>query len=95
MGGQPGKPKPIGNPPIRYEPQRRPPMEEPPRPIPPPPVERPPLPAAVLPASKNSTPFLPTAGWAGAAAVFARHHFRGRCGFEAGRVADGATTLGS
>jgi hypothetical protein len=22
MGGQPGKPKPIGNPPIRYEPQR-------------------------------------------------------------------------
>ena len=57
MGGQPGKPKPIGNPPIRYEPQRRPPMEEPPRPIPPPPVERPPLPAAVRPASKNSTPF--------------------------------------
>jgi len=29
MGGQPGKPKPIGNPPIRYEPQR-PPIEEPP-----------------------------------------------------------------
>jgi hypothetical protein len=27
MGGQPGKPKPIGNPPIRYEPQR-PPIEE-------------------------------------------------------------------
>ena len=45
MGGQPGKPKPIGNPPIRYEPQR-PPIEEPPKPIPPP-VERPPLPAAV------------------------------------------------
>ena len=41
MGGQPGKPKPIGNPPIRYEPQR-PPIEEPPKPIPPPPVERPP-----------------------------------------------------
>jgi hypothetical protein len=34
MGGQPGKPKPIGNPPIRYEPQR-PPIEEPPKPIPP------------------------------------------------------------
>ena len=47
MGGQPGKPKPIGNPPIRYEPQR-PPIEEPPKPIPPPPVERPPLPAGVL-----------------------------------------------
>jgi hypothetical protein len=47
MGGQPGKPKPIGNPPIRYEPQR-PPIEEPPKPIPPPPVERPPLPVAVL-----------------------------------------------
>ena len=45
MGGQPGKPKPIGNPPIRYEPQR-PPIEEPPKPIPPPPVERPPLPVA-------------------------------------------------
>src|SRR5580700_2601052 len=30
MGGQPGKPKPIGNPPIRYEPQR-PPIEEPQR----------------------------------------------------------------
>jgi hypothetical protein len=37
MGGQPGKPKPIGNPPIRYEPQR-PPIEQPPKPIPPPPV---------------------------------------------------------
>ena len=46
MGGQPGKPKLIGNPPIRYEPQR-PPIEEPPKPIPPPPVERPPLPVAV------------------------------------------------
>ena len=46
MGGQPGKPKPIGNPPIRYELQR-PPIEEPPKPIPPPPVERPPLPVAV------------------------------------------------
>jgi hypothetical protein len=46
MGGQPGKPKPIGNPPIRYEPQR-PPIEESPKPIPPPPVERPPLPVAV------------------------------------------------
>jgi hypothetical protein len=41
MGGQPGKPKPIGNPPIRYEPQR-PPIEEPPKPILTPPVERPP-----------------------------------------------------
>jgi len=47
MGGQPGKPKPIGNPPIRSEPQR-PPIEEPPKPIPTPPVERPPLPAGVL-----------------------------------------------
>ena len=46
MGGQPGEPKPIGNPLIRYEPQR-PPIEELPKPIPPPPVERPPLPAAV------------------------------------------------
>ena len=40
MGGQPGKPKPIGNPPIRYEPQR-PPIEEPPKPIPPPPGSAP------------------------------------------------------
>jgi hypothetical protein len=47
MGGQPGKPKPIGNPPIRYEPPRRPPIEEPPRSIPPSPVERPPLPVGV------------------------------------------------
>jgi hypothetical protein len=46
MGGQPGKPKPIGNPPIRYEPQRAP-IEEPPKPIPPPSVERPPLPVGV------------------------------------------------
>src|SRR5882762_8768475 len=44
MGGQPGKPKPIGNPPIRREPQRPQPIEEPPRPLPVPPVERPPLP---------------------------------------------------
>ena len=32
MGGQPGKPKPLGNPPIRQEPQRPRPIEEPPRP---------------------------------------------------------------
>ena len=44
MGGQPGKPKPPGNPPIRQEPQRPQPIEEPPRPLPVPPVERPPLP---------------------------------------------------
>ena len=44
MGGQPGKPKPIGNPPIRQEPQRPQPIEEPPRPLPVPPVERPALP---------------------------------------------------
>src|ERR1700736_895037 len=44
MGGQPGKPKPLGNPPIRQEPHRPQPIEEPPRPLPVPPVERPPLP---------------------------------------------------
>jgi hypothetical protein len=44
MGGQPGKPKPLGNPPIRQEPQRPQPIEGPPRPLPVPPVERPPLP---------------------------------------------------
>jgi hypothetical protein len=42
MGGQPGKPKPPGNPPEPREPQRTPPVEEPPSPIPVPPVERPP-----------------------------------------------------
>jgi hypothetical protein len=41
MGGQPGKPKPIGNPPIRQEPQRPQPIEEPPRPLPVPPVSAP------------------------------------------------------
>ena len=46
MGGQPGKPKPPGNPPIRREPDR-PPVEEPPRPIPVPPVQRPPAPMQV------------------------------------------------
>jgi hypothetical protein len=46
MGGQPGKPSPPGNPPIRREPQR-PPVEEPPRQIPVPPVERPPAPMQV------------------------------------------------
>ena len=46
MGGQPGKPSPPGNPPIRREPDR-PPVEEPPRPIPVPPVERPPAPMQV------------------------------------------------
>src|SRR5947208_3584226 len=42
QGGQPGKPKPPGNPPVRQEPQRPQPIEEPPRPLPVPPVERPP-----------------------------------------------------
>jgi hypothetical protein len=46
MGGQPGKPSPPGNPPIRREPDR-PPVEEPPRPIPVPPVQRPPAPMQV------------------------------------------------
>jgi hypothetical protein len=41
MGQQPGKPKPLGNPPIRPEPRQPQPIEEPPRPIPIPPVERP------------------------------------------------------
>jgi hypothetical protein len=49
MGGQPGKPKPPGNPPDRESPQRRPPVEEPPRPIPIPPMERPPAPMQVYP----------------------------------------------
>ena len=44
MGGQPGKPKPPGNPPVRPEPQEPKPIEEPPTPIPVPPVERPPEP---------------------------------------------------
>ena len=44
MGGQPGKPKPPGNPPVRPEPQEPKPIEEPPTPIPVPPVERPPAP---------------------------------------------------
>ena len=34
MGGQPGKPKPPGNPPVRPEPQEPKPIEEPPTPIP-------------------------------------------------------------
>ena len=34
MGGQPGKPKPPGNPPVRQEPQEPKPIEEPPTPIP-------------------------------------------------------------
>ena len=54
MGGQPGKPKPLGNPPIRQEPQRPQPIEEPPRPLPVPPVERPPLPMQAS-NSTNST----------------------------------------
>ena len=43
MGGQPGKPKPPGNPPTRPEPLWPQPIEEPPRPLPMPPIERPPL----------------------------------------------------
>ena len=42
MGGQPGKPKPPGNPPVCPEPEEPRPMQEPPTPIPVPPVERPP-----------------------------------------------------
>ena len=44
MGGQPGKPKPPGNPPVRPEPQEPKPIQEPPTPIPIPPVEIPPAP---------------------------------------------------
>jgi hypothetical protein len=47
MGGQPGKPKPPGNPPTPREPERSPRVEEPPKPIPVPPVERPPAPMQV------------------------------------------------
>jgi hypothetical protein len=43
VGGQPGKPKPPGNP-IEREPPRVPPVEEPPDPIPVPPTEPPPAP---------------------------------------------------
>jgi hypothetical protein len=57
MGGQPGKPKPPGNPPVRPEPQQPAPIEEPPRPIPIPPVERPPAPiGADLPPLGRSLP---------------------------------------
>jgi hypothetical protein len=34
LAGQPGKPKPLGNPPRRPEPDETPPVEEPPSPIP-------------------------------------------------------------
>jgi hypothetical protein len=44
MGGEPGKPSPPGNPPVRPDPDRPAPVEEPPVPIPPPPVEPPPAP---------------------------------------------------
>ena len=44
MGGQPGKLKPPGNPPVRPEPQEPKPIQEPPTPIPVPPVERHPVP---------------------------------------------------
>jgi hypothetical protein len=48
MGGQPGKPKPPGNPPSYPDDEEdedtRPPIDEPPMPIPVPPVERPPAP---------------------------------------------------
>jgi hypothetical protein len=46
MGGQPGKPKPLGNPVERPEPPPRPPIQEPPGPIPLPPLEQPPPPMA-------------------------------------------------
>jgi hypothetical protein len=46
-GGQPGKPSPPGNPPVRPDPDWPPPIEEPPRPIPLPPVEPPPAPVNV------------------------------------------------
>ena len=61
MGGQPGKPKPIGNPPIRYEPQR-PPIEEPPKPIPAT-ARRKATPTSGRVTSKNKqNPVLPTGG---------------------------------
>jgi hypothetical protein len=48
MGGQPGKPKPPGNPPYypddEHDEDTRPPIDEPLMPIPVPPVERPPAP---------------------------------------------------
>ena len=43
MGGQPGKPKPPGNPPTRPEPLWPQPIEEPPRPLPMPPSKGHPL----------------------------------------------------
>src|SRR5580704_4181329 len=46
MGGQPGKPKPTGNPPKRPEPQHPAPISEPPKPIPSPPIDPPPAPIA-------------------------------------------------
>jgi hypothetical protein len=49
MGGQPGKPSPPGNPPIRPDPERPAPVEEPPRPIPLPPLEPPPAPMQARP----------------------------------------------
>jgi hypothetical protein len=45
LAGQPGKPKPLGNPPSRPEPDETSPVEEPPSPIPTPPAgdEPPPM----------------------------------------------------
>jgi hypothetical protein len=47
MGGQPGKPSPPGNPPVKPDLDRPAPVEEPPPPIPLPPLEPPPAPMAV------------------------------------------------
>jgi hypothetical protein len=41
MAGQPGKPKPPGNPPRPPDIEEKPPVREPPRPIPTPPIEPP------------------------------------------------------
>jgi hypothetical protein len=63
MGGQPGKPKPLGNPPIRQEPQRPRPIEEPPRPLPVPPVERPPLPMQATKIDLHKMRRIPQQAW--------------------------------
>ena len=40
-GGQPGKPKPPGNPPLPPGPEQTPPIKEPPGPVPTPPIDPP------------------------------------------------------
>jgi hypothetical protein len=56
MGGQPGKPKPPGNLPVRPEPQEPKPIQEPPTPIPVPPVERPPPRSARIECQRRLNP---------------------------------------